>query len=170
MPTELVVNGNAVGAVAADSYSDSHYPAASTTLVNTMILGFKKEFDALKDTVRTQNIKIYSFENQLQNCKVCFDFKSSNTTGALLTQPIVPSRNKLNVETPKHKVSVPNKRLQKDFKRDRRLLLSGSNVDFPPIIAFHAYLSKSEIDPGHHHTIIFDSVLSNSGNGYNNHS
>lgn len=33
MPTELVVNSNAVGAVAAESYSDSHYQAASTTIV-----------------------------------------------------------------------------------------------------------------------------------------
>ncbi|CAC5384864.1 C1QL [Mytilus coruscus] len=56
-----------------------------------------------------------------------------------------------------------------DLGRDSRLLLSGSNGDSSPIIAFHAYLSKTETDPGHHHTIIFDSVLSNSGNGYNNH-
>ncbi|XP_076116413.1 uncharacterized protein LOC143083903 [Mytilus galloprovincialis] len=137
---------------------------------NVMIVGLKKEFDVLKDTARAQNIKIDSLENQLQRCKACFDFKSSNTTGALLSKPILPARNKLNVETPKDKVSVPNNRLQKDFRRNRRLLLSGSNVDSPPIIAFHAYLSKSEIDPGHHHTIIFDSVLTNSGNGYNKHS
>ncbi|VDI67489.1 Hypothetical predicted protein [Mytilus galloprovincialis] len=137
---------------------------------NVMILGFKKEFDVLKDTVRIQNIKIDSLENQLQSCKACFDRKDSNLTGALLSQQILQSWNKLNVEKPKDKVSVPNSRLQKDFRQNRRLLLSGSNVDSPPIIAFHAYLSKSEIDPGHHHTIIFDSVLTNSGNGYNKHS
>ncbi|XP_052067672.1 uncharacterized protein LOC127706969 [Mytilus californianus] len=135
---------------------------------NVMILGFKNEFDVLKDTVRIQNIKIDSLENQLQSCKACFDFKRSNNTSTLLPHPILPSRNKLNVETPK--VGVPNNRMQKDLERNRRLLLSGSNGDSPPIIAFHAYLSKSEIDPGHHHTIIFDSVLSNSGNGYNNNS
>lgn len=80
---------------------------------NVMILGFKKEFDVLKDTVRTQNIKIDSLENQLQRCKACFDRKGSNTSGALLSHHILQSWNKQNVETPKDKVSVSNNRLQK---------------------------------------------------------
>lgn len=82
---------------------------------NVIIFEFKKDFDVLKDTVRSQNIKIDNLENQLQNCKACFDFKDPNTTSALLYQHILPSRNKMNVETPQHKVGVEINRLQKGY-------------------------------------------------------
>ena len=35
------------------------------------------------------------------------------------------------------------------------------------VIAFYVYLTTSEINPGRHHTIIYDHVVTNSGNGYN---
>ncbi|CAC5384865.1 unnamed protein product [Mytilus coruscus] len=55
------------------------------------------------------------------------------------------------------------------LKRHDRILLSSPAVDTSQKIAFYAYLSQSEVDPGHHHTIIFDTVITNSGNGYNKH-
>ncbi|VDI67487.1 Hypothetical predicted protein [Mytilus galloprovincialis] len=128
---------------------------------NIMILDLKKAFD-------TQNIKIDSLENQLKSCKSC-DLNGSNDTGAPLSRQTVTSGNENNQVTPLDVVRVPNNILHKDLNRNSRLLLSGSNGDSSPIIAFHAYLSKTETDPGHHHTIIFDSILANSGNGYNNH-
>ncbi|XP_071122394.1 uncharacterized protein [Mytilus edulis] len=128
---------------------------------NIMILDLKKAF-------HTQNIKIDSLENQLKSCKSC-GFNGSNDTGAPLSRQTVTSGNENNQVTPLDVVRVPNNILHKDLNRNSRLLLSGSNGDSSPIIAFHAYLSKTEADPGHHHTIIFDSILTNSGNGYNNH-
>nr|XP_022310934.1 uncharacterized protein LOC111116241 [Crassostrea virginica] len=35
--------------------------------------------------------------------------------------------------------------------------------------AFHAYMTDSEADPGHHHTFIFDRTVTNIGGNYNHH-
>ncbi|XP_063417129.1 collagen alpha-2(VIII) chain-like [Mytilus trossulus] len=121
----------------------------------------------LEKLVEAQNLKIDRLENQLQSCKACINFQRSNNTSSLMSHQTLTSPN--NQESEKEKEGLPNNRLHKDLDRNRRLLLSGTNGDSLPIIAFHAYLSKTETDPGHHHTIIFDSVLANSGNGYNNH-
>lgn len=56
-----------------------------------------------------------------------------------------------------------------DKNKGRRLLQSSQDPT-GATVAFYAYLSGSEQDPGHHHTIIFDTVQANSGNGYNKHS
>lgn len=37
------------------------------------------------------------------------------------------------------------------------------------IVAFYAYLSNAEINPGQHHIIVYDHVMTNSGNGYSKH-
>ncbi|XP_071122400.1 collagen alpha-2(VIII) chain-like [Mytilus edulis] len=122
----------------------------------------------LEKLVEAQNIKIDRLENKLLSCKACIDIQRSNNTSSLLSHQTLTSPNDNNQEAEKDKVDVSNNRLLKDLDRNRRLLVSGTNGDSLPIIAFHAYLSKTEIDPGHHHTIIFDSVLANSGNGYSN--
>ena len=36
-------------------------------------------------------------------------------------------------------------------------------------VAFYAYMSKNEVNPGSHHTLIFDHIETNIGNGYNGH-
>ncbi|XP_052694353.1 complement C1q-like protein 3 [Crassostrea angulata] len=38
------------------------------------------------------------------------------------------------------------------------------------VIAFYAYLTNAEINPGAHHIIVYDHVITNSGNGYSKHS
>ena len=37
------------------------------------------------------------------------------------------------------------------------------------VIAFYAYLTTSENNPGEHHVIIYDHVVTNAGNGYSKH-
>lgn len=37
------------------------------------------------------------------------------------------------------------------------------------VIAFYAYLTNAEINPGAHHIIVYDHVITNSGNGYSKH-
>ncbi|XP_048751461.2 uncharacterized protein LOC125663200 [Ostrea edulis] len=37
-------------------------------------------------------------------------------------------------------------------------------------VAFYSYLSKSETNPGHHQTIIFDYIVTNIGGNYNHYS
>ena len=37
-------------------------------------------------------------------------------------------------------------------------------------VAFYAIMSHDEPDPGKHHTIVFDTIQTNVGNGYNNYS
>ncbi|CAC5384868.1 unnamed protein product [Mytilus coruscus] len=144
---------------------------------NVMILGLKKAFD-------TQNIKIDRLEKQLQSCKACFDFKRSNNTSSLLSHQILTSRNEKNLDTPIDITGGPKqqnaKSLSKNYIYYYRLSTKSKKIRNPStdinkstideeFDAFHAYLSKPEKDPGHHHTIIFDTVLANSGNGYNNH-
>lgn len=34
------------------------------------------------------------------------------------------------------------------------------------VIAFYAYLTNAEINPGAHHIIVYDHLMANSGNGY----
>ncbi|XP_063427223.1 complement C1q-like protein 4 [Mytilus trossulus] len=51
----------------------------------------------------------------------------------------------------------------KELTRESRLLSANPGVT---IVAFHARLSKKET-PAKHHTIIFDVINTNSGNGYN---
>ncbi|VDI79919.1 Hypothetical predicted protein, partial [Mytilus galloprovincialis] len=60
----------------------------------------------------------------------------------------------------KHEVLVKKKRL-----------LEGSMVTTPvptqkAVTAFYAYMSKSENIPGTHHTLIFDTAITNENNGY----
>lgn len=38
------------------------------------------------------------------------------------------------------------------------------------VIAFYAYMTTTENNPGTHHTIIYDHAVTNIGNGYNRHS
>ncbi|CAG2196820.1 unnamed protein product [Mytilus edulis] len=53
-----------------------------------------------------------------------------------------------------------------DVKRTDKLHLDiGQDV----MVAFYAYMSASEPSPGQHHTFIFDSIMTNSGSGYNKH-
>lgn len=38
------------------------------------------------------------------------------------------------------------------------------------VVAFYAYLTNTETNPGPHHVIVYDHIVTNSGNGYNKHS
>nr|XP_022297763.1 uncharacterized protein LOC111107086 [Crassostrea virginica] len=50
----------------------------------------------------------------------------------------------------------------------KRLLPTGIRVP-EDVIAFYAYLTTSEINPGAHHFVVYDHVVTNSGNGYSKH-
>jgi hypothetical protein len=52
------------------------------------------------------------------------------------------------------------------FLSARRLLVGNVPVQ-SSTVAFYAYLGKNEINIGLHHSLIFDVVITNLGNGYN---
>lgn len=51
--------------------------------------------------------------------------------------------------------------------KQKRILNGG--VHPTNVIAFHAYLGKSENSPSLHHTLIYDTVITNVGGSYNHH-
>jgi len=51
------------------------------------------------------------------------------------------------------------------FIADTRLL----KADEASTVAFYTYMSKNEVNTGPHHTLIFDHIETNIGNGYNGH-
>ncbi|CAC5358148.1 C1QL [Mytilus coruscus] len=53
------------------------------------------------------------------------------------------------------------------ISRKERLLLPSNGITNEPVVAFYAYLSKHEINPSTHHTLIYDVAKTNAGNGYN---
>ena len=55
-----------------------------------------------------------------------------------------------------------------NFLSARRLLVGHAPVH-SSTVAFYAYLGKSESSIGLHHSLIFDVVITNLGNGYNKH-
>ncbi|CAC5380269.1 C1QL [Mytilus coruscus] len=50
--------------------------------------------------------------------------------------------------------------------RKARLLMPSNNAFAEGVIAFYAYMSKSELNPGAHHTLIYDVTKTNAGHGY----
>ncbi|CAG2210982.1 unnamed protein product [Mytilus edulis] len=70
--------------------------------------------------------------------------------------------------------SKMSKILQKDtsFKKDNKRLLDGGipttpvPTRMPTTTAFYAYMSQHEPSPSAHHTLIFDTVVTNENNGY----
>ncbi|XP_062615800.1 uncharacterized protein LOC134277488 [Saccostrea cucullata] len=54
-------------------------------------------------------------------------------------------------------------------KSQRKRILTGFTFPQTHKVAFYAYLSKFEKSPGVHHTVIFDTVITNVGSFYNHH-
>ncbi|XP_063411333.1 uncharacterized protein LOC134694260 [Mytilus trossulus] len=53
------------------------------------------------------------------------------------------------------------------ISRKERLLLPTDNIDSDGFVAFYSYMSKPEINPSAHLTLIYDVPITNVGNGYN---
>ncbi|XP_062579224.1 complement C1q-like protein 4 [Saccostrea cucullata] len=72
-----------------------------------------------------------------------------------------------NITTKSPEEDIPDGRIV----RSGRLLMNTISNGMPSyeegVIAFYAQMSSSEISPGAHHTLIFDKVRTNVGNGYN---
>ncbi|XP_061195666.1 complement C1q-like protein 4 [Saccostrea echinata] len=51
----------------------------------------------------------------------------------------------------------------------KRILTGGGAVPSAHVVAFYAYMSANEPNPGKHHTVIFNTVITNVGSSYNHH-
>ncbi|XP_063417180.1 uncharacterized protein LOC134699511 [Mytilus trossulus] len=124
----------------------------------------RAEMQDMKKLIRRQQLKTQYLETQLRIsslrlnniCNPCY----STTTPTL-------GNNEINQETRKEDIGSPEKDPAVTLRRQDRMLISSPVVDALQKIAFYAYLSHGEVDPGHHHIIVFDNELTNSGNGYN---
>ncbi|XP_063417124.1 uncharacterized protein LOC134699463 [Mytilus trossulus] len=128
----------------------------------------RAEMRDMKEEVRRQKLKTQHLETQLRIIQLHFKDTGHSTT--------IPNQgktfeNKINKETHRKEVDIDTFRKDPEvaLRKQDRMLLTSPVVDTSQKIAFYAYLTKTEVDPGHHHTIIFDTEITNSGNGYNKH-
>ncbi|XP_061188069.1 heavy metal-binding protein HIP-like [Saccostrea echinata] len=124
--------------------------------------------DDLKERNTLQERRITELEAaQHRRDKVCEEMKIRlEKTESRLINHFSASSDPVNITTKSNGEDIPKRRLV----RSGRLLMNPMNSKMPPyeegVIAFYAQMSSSEVSPGAHHTLIFDNVRTNVGNGY----
>ncbi|XP_062569627.1 uncharacterized protein LOC134231659 [Saccostrea cucullata] len=125
--------------------------------------------DDLKERNIIQERRISELEAaQHRQDKVCDEMKIHlEKTESRLHSHFSVSSGPTNITTKSTGEDIPEKRII----RSGRLLMNTRSSGMPPceegVIAFYAQMSSSEVSPSTHHTLIFDKVRTNVGNGYN---
>ncbi|VDI84054.1 Hypothetical predicted protein [Mytilus galloprovincialis] len=130
----------------------------------------KRKLEAVAGELNRQTILIQKQDNQIQSLKkvlVDSDIKpqkssynrSQEYTRQHQSQPLVDSRD-------------TDERISKKKRETQKRLLGIPSTTSPITspVAFSAHFSTNEVHLTSHHTLVFDVVQTNTGNGYNKHS
>ncbi|XP_061188068.1 uncharacterized protein LOC133196154 [Saccostrea echinata] len=125
--------------------------------------------DDFKERNTLQERRITELETaQHRRDKVCEEMKIRlENTESRFNNHFSVSSDRTNITTKSNGEDIP----ERIMRSRRRLLINTISNGMPPyeegVIAFYAQMSSAEVSPGVHHTLIFDKVRTNVGNGYN---
>ncbi|CAG2227876.1 unnamed protein product [Mytilus edulis] len=128
----------------------------------TMILNLQKEISLLEN----ENSKIQNQRHELKKTIHHHQMKIDHLNDRVHEMMSTSDQEKARNETA---ISAPHtaKTLNDMFIRHQQSTLVSVQQPRASRPAFYAYMSSSENNPGPHHTLIFNQVISNIGNGYN---
>ncbi|VDH92408.1 Hypothetical predicted protein [Mytilus galloprovincialis] len=128
----------------------------------TMILSLQKEISLLE----IENSKIQNQRHELKKTIYSHRMKIDDLNERVHEMMSTSDQEKARNETA---ISAPHttKTLNDMFIRHQRRTLVSKQQPRASRPAFYVYMSSNENSPGPHHTLIFNQVVSNIGNGYN---
>ncbi|XP_063447236.1 uncharacterized protein LOC134726749 [Mytilus trossulus] len=133
-------------------------------LTKTMIHNLQKEISRLEN----ENSKIHNQRHELKKTIYSHQMKIDDLNDRVLEMMSTSDEDKFGMARNETAISAPHTEttlndLLSGHQRRTLVSLQQPRASRP---AFYAYMSSNEYNPGPHHTLIFNQVISNIGNGY----
>nr|XP_011425121.2 uncharacterized protein LOC105326671 [Crassostrea gigas] len=127
----------------------------------------KNVMKMLQEKVQIQEARIVDLEKEIKELKNGNEESSKRTMTESRRQE--EEAKQLQFRSPKHQKSEAID-VHEDGVKQERPQIRIVPAPTESVIAFYAYMTTTENNPGTHHTIIYDHAVTNIGNGYNRHS